>query len=142
MPKPDFEQESVLEAYRAEHAALTEQIRLLTDRHRALGQIIAGLELLLETKKRAAEQAEPPVLAIFEDADALTNAVGVLRHEGRPLSAAAIVRVLEANGVSVRPNTVYKALERYARLGAVVTRVMGRFGLTEWVNSPHEQPHS
>ena len=132
MPKTDFEQESVLEAYRAEHAALGEQIRLLTDRHRALEQIIAGLELLIETRKRAEEQAVPRLLAVSEDADALTNAAAVLRYAGRPLTAAEIVRVLEEHGIHPRPNTIYKALERYAKSGVIVARVVGGFGLTEW----------
>ena len=132
MWKPDFEQESVLEAYRAEHAALTEQIRLLTDRHRALEQVIAGLELLIETKKRAVEQARPAVMAVDDEAGALTNAIGVLRYAGRPLTAAAIVRELEANGIYMRPNTVYKALERAARSRVMVARVVGGFGMLEW----------
>jgi hypothetical protein len=131
MAKVEFEQEAVLEAYRAELTQLAEQIRTMTERQRAVEQVVAGLELLVDTRKRVAAAVEPRVLTVSKEAPPLTNAIAVLRFQGRPRTAAEIVLELESHGIRLVGNTVYKALARAAYSGIVV-REIGGFGLPEW----------
>jgi hypothetical protein len=110
---------------------LAEQIRTLTERQRAVEQIVAGLELLVDTRNRVAAAAEPPILVVAKSASPLTNAIAVLRYNGRPRSANEIVLELESHGIWVVGNTMYKALARASDSG-IVLRMIGGFGLPEW----------
>ena len=128
-----------LEAFKAEYAELEREIAAKTERHRALGLVIAGMEALLQTEggvtpaKQAAAAAKAPDLNARRSY--VDNAVLVLRSAGRPLLAIEIARIFASHRIIVRTNTLYKALRRGVDLGHLA-RPYPRFGLVEWQRSP------
>jgi hypothetical protein len=128
-----------LEAFKAEHAELEREIAAKTERHRALGLVIAGVEALLQTPGgvTAAKQtaAAGTDLELNARRSYVDNAVLVLRSAGRPLLAIEIARVFATHRIAVRTNTLYKALRRGVDLGHLA-RPYPRFGLVEWQRSP------
>ncbi|MCU1350017.1 MAG: hypothetical protein JWO56_3047 [Acidobacteria bacterium] len=128
----EFEQQSVLARYKKEYAVLEEQIRLFTERHRALGQVIAGLEALLNIPEAglSARISEPDEPDVALDRDPLLNAIAILRQDSRPLMAAEVRRRLEDHGIPIKPNTLYVAMVRGVRDGLLVHAYPG-FALAE-----------
>jgi hypothetical protein len=124
-----------LERYKAEHAAIEQQIAALTERHRGLAQIISGLETLLGapemTARLATEAAPARTLELDTRRGHHANAIRVLRHYGRPLNATQIADVFAEQGIKVKANTLYKALRRHEDSGDIVSLFPG-FGLPEW----------
>jgi hypothetical protein len=127
-----------LEAFKAEYALLEQQIAANTERHRALGLVIAGLEALLQTPggvTGAAKQAAPKALELNARRSYVENAVLVLRYVGRPLLAVEIARTFASHRIGVKTNTLYKALRRGVVNGHLA-RPYPKFGLVEWQRSP------
>jgi hypothetical protein len=121
-----------LERYKAEYAALGQQIATMTERHVALGKIISGLETLLRPAVLAAKDAVTERrLELHPQRSHLANAVLVLRYYRRHLTATEIAKTFAAHGITIKPNTLYKALRRRGANGHVVPHFPG-FGLAEW----------
>jgi hypothetical protein len=124
-----------LERYKAEYATLDQTIAALTERRRALGQIIEGLETLFgapDASTLAAQEARPARrLELDARRSHVANAVGVLRFYGRVLNATQIAETFAQHGIEIKPNTLYRALRRHSASGHIVARFPG-FGLPEW----------
>jgi len=127
MSRSTFEQRSVLAEYKTECSKLEEQIRTLTERHRALLQVVAGLESLVQN----APAPSPDKPDVAPDRSLLANGLAVLRYYRRPLNAAQIQRSLSANGVPAKRDTVYRSMRRGADRGLVALHFEG-FALPEW----------
>jgi DNA-directed RNA polymerase beta' subunit len=124
-----------LERYKAEFATIDQQIATLTERRRALGQLIDGLESLFGTAagSRLLVSEARPVRRLELDArrSHVANAVNVLRYYGRVLNATQIAETFGQHGIRIKPNTLYRALRRRPAQGHVVPHYPG-FGLPEW----------
>jgi hypothetical protein len=124
-----------LQRYKAEFATLDQQIATLTERRRALGQLIDGLESLFGTSEGstllAPEAAPSRRLELDARRSHVANAVAVLRYYGRVLNATQIAETFSQHGIRIRPNTLYRALRRHGASGHVVPHFPG-FGLPEW----------
>jgi hypothetical protein len=130
----------VLAAYKTEHAAVAEQIRLLNERHQALEQFIVGLEALIGTRLPDDDPSDPTGLAaavagvparpeVSPLQSVMDNALAVFRYLGRPLDSVEVTTCLAEHGIKAKRGTVYRTLHRAAESGVLVVHGRGRFGL-------------